>query len=251
MMNGISDAIRQFFFSYSTIALILLPAIIIFAIAFVAHLIQRNAYMKSEYYASTQTPFGIVRRDKGLSGEYHICKKLSALEGNKRFLYNCYIPKSNNTTTEIDVILLHSSGIYVFESKNYSGWIFGSESSQQWTQTFPNGQKERFYNPIMQNNTHIKWLMRLLPEFENNVFRSVIVFSERCELKKINVTSNQHSVVKRNHLLRTVKETAKQQILSDDEIERVYQKLIPFTKVSEQVKEAHIDSLSGKGGKAH
>ena len=132
-MNEISDAIWQFFFSFSTIAFLLLPLIIIFAILLITYFIQRNAYMKSDYYAATQTPYGAVRYDKGRYGEYLISKCLSPLEGDKKFLFNCYIPKNNNTTTEIDVILLHSSGIYVFESKNYSGWVYGSESQKQWT----------------------------------------------------------------------------------------------------------------------
>jgi hypothetical protein len=248
MMDELIGTIRQLAFS-NPIEVAFLLFVLIFIFVILKYFVQRNAYMKSEYYSLTQTPFFTLKRDIGLTGEYRICKYLSALEGKKKFLINCYIPKDNNNTTEIDIILLHSSGIYVFESKNYSGWIFGSESQKQWTQTFPNRQKERFYNPIMQNNTHIKWLMHLLPEFDNNVFRSIIVFSERCELKKIEITSNKHSIIKRNQLLRTVKETAEQQMLSDDDIERVYQKLIPFTQVSEQVKEAHIDSISGQSGK--
>ena len=247
-MDELIGTIRQLAFS-NPIEVAFLLFVLIFIFVILKYFVQRNAYMKSEYYSLTQTPFFTLKRDIGLTGEYRICKYLSALEGKKKFLINCYIPKDNNNTTEIDIILLHSSGIYVFESKNYSGWIFGSESQKQWTQTFPNRQKERFYNPIMQNNTHIKWLMHLLPEFDNNVFRSIIVFSERCELKKIEITSNKHSIIKRNQLLRTVKETAEQQMLSDDDIERVYQKLIPFTQVSEQVKEAHIDSISGQSGK--
>ena len=232
MDEFISD-IQKLFFSNPIVAAFLL-LILISIIAILKYFVQRNAYMKSEYYSLTQTPFNALRRDKGLTGEYLTCKELSKLEGTKRFLFNCYIPKKNNTTTEIDVILIHSSGIYVFESKNYSGWIFGSESQKQWTQSFPNGQKERFYNPMMQNKTHIDCLMHLLPELDSDVFRSIIVFSERCELKKIEATTNRHSVIKRNHLLRTVNETVKQQVLTDDDIEKVYQKLIPFTQVSEQ-----------------
>ena len=67
------------------------------------------------------------------------------------------MPRDDGETTEIDVLMLHTSGIYVFESKNYSGWIFGDEKSKTWTQTLPNGrgrraQKERFLNPIYFKN---------------------------------------------------------------------------------------------------
>lgn len=53
-------------------------------------------------------------------------------------------------------------GIYAVESKNYNGWIFGSEKSKSWTQIFQAGKKERFYDPIWQNTTHVKYLMQLL-----------------------------------------------------------------------------------------
>ena len=36
------------------------------------------------------------------------------------FLFNCYLPMENKETTEIDAIMIHHSGIYVFESKNYA-----------------------------------------------------------------------------------------------------------------------------------
>lgn len=83
-----------------------------------------------------------------------------------RFLFNLYIPKGENGTTEIDMLMLSAKGLFVFESKNYSGWIFGSERQPEWYQALPHGRgrsrKEAFYNPIMQNHTHIRHLQELL-----------------------------------------------------------------------------------------
>ena len=54
--------------------------------------------------------------------------KLVKLFGRKgRTLRNVYIPKDNGETSEIDVVYITQKGIFVFESKNYSGWIFGDE----------------------------------------------------------------------------------------------------------------------------
>ncbi len=80
--------------------------------------------------------------------------------------------------------MVHETGVYVMESKNYAGWIFGSAEQRQWTQTLEGGHKNRFYNPIIQNCAHIKALAAHLglPE---DAFRSYIVFSERCELRKV------------------------------------------------------------------
>jgi len=123
------------------------------------------------------------------------------LNGYKKFLFNCYIPKQNGTTSEIDLIMLHTSGIYVFESKNYSGWIYGAESQRMWTQTFGNGHKEHFYNPLMQNSTHIKWLRHLITDIDESIYNSVIVFSNRCRLMKLDLTTSNHKVINRYNVL--------------------------------------------------
>ena len=63
-------------------------------------------------------------KGKGEYGEDRIYDILQKVDGYKATLPNCYLPKGNGETAEVDLIFLHESGIYVFESKNYSGWIF-------------------------------------------------------------------------------------------------------------------------------
>ena len=122
--------------------------------------------------------------------------KLVRLMGRKgKILKNVYLPKDNGETSEIDLLYITQKGIFVFESKNYSGWIFGDERSMYWTASLPNGQKSQFYNPIKQNQTHMKWLQKAVGE-EIPLF-SVIVFSERCELKKVTLASDKVRVIKR------------------------------------------------------
>lgn len=98
-------------------------------------------------------------------------------------MFNTYLPKGENgETTEIDVIMICYQGIFVFESKNYSGWIFGNEKYKTWTQTLPQGKgrkakKEKFLNPIMQNKLHIECLQEVLgDDLENVPIFSVVVF---------------------------------------------------------------------------
>ncbi len=113
--------------------------------------------------------------------------KLVRLFGRKgKILKNIYLPKEEGGTSEIDVVYITPKGIFVIESKNYSGWIFGDEKSAYWTASLPNGQKNRFYSPIKQNQTHIKWLNHYLEShgFQDVPMYSLIVFSERCEIKK-------------------------------------------------------------------
>ena len=60
-----------------------------------------------------------------------------------KVLRNIYVPKDNNETSEIDVIFITQKGIFVIESKNYSGWIFGDEKSSYWTAMLPNREKKQ------------------------------------------------------------------------------------------------------------
>ena len=66
--------------------------------------------------------------ERGDAGENIIYSALNKVRGRKALLPNCYIPVGQKGTTEIDMIFLHESGLYVIESKNYSGWIFGNEA---------------------------------------------------------------------------------------------------------------------------
>ncbi len=71
-----------------------------------------------------------------------------------KILRNVYIPKDNGETSEIDVVYITQKGIFVIESKNFSGWIFGDDKSAYWTASLPNGKKNRFYSPIKKRNTY-------------------------------------------------------------------------------------------------
>lgn len=118
------------------IVLIVLLYIIAFAVWFG---ISNYFYKKTSYYDATHKSFWKMRFNLGNYGEYLTCKKLRKQEEQGgRFLFNCYLPAKKDETSEIDVLMITDSGIYVFESKNYSGWIFGSEKSRSWTQTLPN-----------------------------------------------------------------------------------------------------------------
>ena len=173
--------------------------------------------------------------------------KLVKLLGRRgKTLRNVYLPKDNGETSEVDLIYITQKGIFVFESKNYSGWIFGDEKNKNWTVMLPNKQKNQFYNPILQNKTHLKWMRNyvgeVIPLF------SIIVFSERCELKKVTVESDDIRVIKRDLTYATVRDIwdKNPDTVSDDKIEELYIKLKELTNVDKATKAAHIESIKKK-----
>ena len=217
----------------------------------IVYVINVFLYKKTAYYQITGYPYLSVMFDLGKYGEYLTYKCLRSYEKEgAKFLFNCYLPRDNGETTEIDVLMIYKSGLYVFESKNYSGWIFGNEKGKTWTQTLPQGRrshKEHFLNPVMQNNLHIKWLKNLLQD-ETIPMHSVIVFSERCTLKKVDITSPNVAVINRDQVYETVltidsKTTSE---LAPGKVIELYEKLYPCSQVSEDVRQAHIDSINAR-----
>lgn len=163
-----------------------------------------------------------------------------------KVLRNVYVPKDDGTTSEIDLVFITQKGIFVIESKNYSGWIFGNENHGFWTASLPGGQKNKFYNPIKQNKTHIKWLKNYLGG-EITMF-SMIVFSDRCELKKITVESPDVRVIHRERLFYNIKELWRENsdILSAQQVKEIFEKLKQLTKVDISVKQEHIADIKRK-----
>ena len=194
-------------------------------------------------YSSTQL---------GEFGEQGVIEKLRKFEKQGgRILSNLYIPKPNEETTEIDVVFIHPRGFFVIESKNYNGWIFGSEKNQYWTQTLPVGEgrkshKEKFYNPLKQNDHHIKHLKRVLSE--DIPMWSLVVFSDECSFKSVNVPSNQsHKLIQLHQLETTIRVIIDEQnkvLFSGDDIDWMYEELNNFMDVDDKIKVSHIEYLN-------
>ena len=205
-------------------------------------------YRNSKYRIVSRNSFYKTVFDKGTYGEFLIFSYLEKLEGHNKLLSNLYLPKEDGTTTEVDLIMICETGIYVFESKNYSGWIFGDEKYKKWTQSLKNKQKNYFFNPIWQNKTHITALKNLTGISDDNVFKSYIIFSERCTLKNVNVTSENVKVIKRDILSRMIKNQINEssKIFTAEEIDKLYCKLFSYICVDEKIKIDHIESIREK-----
>jgi len=117
---------------------------------------------------------------KGVIGEMAVAWRLNKLPEEYKQLHNVILP-TTNSTTQIDHIVVSPYGIFVVETKNYKGKIYGSENAEYWTQ-YINGRKWQFYNPIQQNRRHIKVLQHLLKGYPNAPFYSIIAFSNRASV---------------------------------------------------------------------
>ncbi len=96
-------------------------------------------------------------------------------------LKNVTLSLSDGSTTQIDHIIVSPYGIFVIETKNMSGWIFGGEHQKEWTQQLFK-HKFRFQNPLHQNYRHLRALEETLG-LPLTAFISVVTFVGDCEFK--------------------------------------------------------------------
>jgi hypothetical protein len=85
-------------------------------------------------------------------------------------------------TTQVDHILVSRFGVFVIETKDYTGWIFAHADHATWTQvTFKD--KFKFQNPIHQNYLHVKAVQELFDFVPVSAIQSVVVFVGDAEFK--------------------------------------------------------------------
>lgn len=186
--------------------------------------------------------------NKGDYGEYLTFRILERTEEYHKILTNVYVPKEDGTTTEIDLVMIAESGVYVFESKNYSGWIFGNNRQKEWVQTLPSGHKNYFYNPVWQNDGHIKALRGIVKFDHPKLYKSYIIFSERCELKDVEVYKEDVDVIKRNQLQDYLEKDlgVREKIMTTWTVDGLYYHLAQYTLQSEEVKAQHIAAIKNR-----
>ncbi len=104
----------------------------------------------------------------GELGEYKIDIQLDQLPKNSRYLSDILLPnpKSKSGYSQIDHIVFTSYAIFVIETKNYSGTIYGDRKRASWS---VNG-KFPMVNPFNQNFGHIKAVESVLKDIESTNF---------------------------------------------------------------------------------
>lgn len=122
----------------------------------------------------------------------------------------------NGRSTQIDHIVVSPYGVFVIETKGYKGWILGGENSEYWTQVLYKN-KYKLYNPIKQNEGHVRFLRQLLKCPTDFPIIPIVVFDNSADLK-VHVTN--HIVVNRCNLNKAISQY-KDTVLSPDQVEMV------------------------------
>lgn len=175
---------------------------------------------------------------KGERGENTVAKILGAtIEGEQYVINDLLFKNEAGQSCQIDHVFINKFGIWVIETKNYSGNIYGQENQREWTQVLAFGnEKNKFYNPIKQNATHIYHLSKQLNA--KNIFQNVVVFLSRADISNI-ISNNVYSI----NELKTIKSKVTDISLSVSKMEYYYKRLLDLKNSVEISKSEHIENI--------
>jgi hypothetical protein len=114
----------------------------------------------------------------GELGEYKINIQLDQLPKECKYLSDLLISNSKSRTgySQIDHLVISPYGIFVIETKNYSGEIKGKRDDKNWLVN----NRFKMFNPLRQNYGHVKAIESITQSYKKLNFISVISFTMRC-----------------------------------------------------------------------
>lgn len=186
-------------------------------------------------------------RNIGKFGEKRVAQKLNRLPKDYITLNDILLPTNYDSTTQIDHIVVSPYGIFVIETKNYKGWIFGHENSEEWKQNLLgtkrfgrwSSKQHKFRNPILQNAAHARAVKAILKEVGDYPIIPIVVFADSAEL---NITAPNHIVINWCNLRSAIK-SYRTQCISQEDIQRIVSKISSANITTEGSRESHIRNV--------
>ena len=198
------------------------------------------------FWASVLTPKYSSRAEAlGDYGEKRVSSYLEDLPCDNYWVFNDLLIRDGNYTTQIDHIIISRYGIFVIETKNTHGKVYGSENAEFWKQYLPDFGYKRFgctqehqlRNPIWQNAGHIKSLRRLV--FGNDIpINGIVVFPYETE---VHVTAEQ-PVLKMVNVVPYIKKH-RDEVLSSEQMSFYRSRLLEIISISESDRKQHLENV--------
>lgn len=206
----------------------------------VAYFIVRASLKTTNRYIHSKLP-KLRATIKGRRGEQKSQRLLSKLDPKVyQPLHDLLLPAKHDTS-QLDHVLVSPYGLFVIETKAFSGIISGREWDTNWVQHIPRKVQElKIPNPCRQNYGHRISLQRLLTKFGNIPIHSIIAVSDSCQL---DVESYGAVVVNHKDLLKTIDTLSTRRVLSDQEIKQIKEILQDANIPGRAARKEHIKNV--------
>lgn len=168
-----------------TLLIILIGFLMFIIFKMYREITKRRNYKQTPYYKYTSYKYSTVQNNKGLDFEKDVFNWLNYTFSKSKVMTNILIPRkgSMNEYSEIDIVFLHATGLYVLELKNYNGYVYGNIENDFWNVGYKDNTDNlskvyTFLNPIRQNKIHI---LDLKDHIKEN-FINYVIFNYTTEI---------------------------------------------------------------------
>ena len=184
--------------------------------------------------------------DEGKSGEQIVYRTLidQIHVPENQILRNVYIPTADGKTSEIDLLVVSKKGLLVFECKNYAGNVYGDAQRNKWIQ-YLGKKKSFFYNPFMQNRSHIKHLKKYLETYGDIPMIPMVATITRGNWKVKNYGPEDYLLGHNSHLKDILAKTPDSELMTQH-FKEIMAKLQPLSRPDETVRQEHIEQIKKK-----
>lgn len=215
--------------------------VIVLLLAYIVYLCTKedNETQPSDYTWHNTTTSNELAEWKGQFGEDTVKHVLSLLPKEEYIVLNDVLLPTNNGTTQLDHIVFARKGIFVIETKNYSGTIYGAKASEQWYQ-YIHGKKYEIYNPILQNDSHVRAVAKRLHIGRQNIY-PLVVFTGSAVIK----ASVDQRVISINNLFDSITKQ-NNPVFSTDQTDYFARVIDNAMEENDETKRAHINSVHEK-----
>jgi hypothetical protein len=203
-------------------------------------------------------------KGKGVIGEWKVNRvlKRAALEYGGIEITDLML-EDNRSSSQIDNLLLTTKALYVFEVKNYTGHIFGSEDQMNWTVTVKHVNKKRsksgrvykkthiskhkFYNPIKQNHTHINKIKNLTNISDVIPVFNIVVFGTNAVIRDVKHSPATY-VLHHTEIMRFIhqKEQEIEHTIDDEQLIDIIDLLYSLNIVDKRRRKQHVNDIKSK-----
>ena len=164
----------------------------------------------------------------GDSGEFAVARQLRRLPNEYLVINDLLLSRGHGHTTQIDHVVISPYGIFVIETKNISGDIYGGYGAPKWKRYlntwwhgFHRTHYLEFQNPIRQNQAHVEALKRVLAQFMQVAPISIIAFSPKAI---VHAQAHDALIIYWSQVRRCIKQY-KSPVLTTEECNRIYEYL--------------------------
>ena len=217
--------------------IIVLLAVIVIAIGILIYKQETTKFTKTTNYS-----FVDIWTKPEIKKASYFLEQLDRVEGEHEVILNVDVPYED-TKLHADAVLIHESGIYIVTSVYKKGWIVGHEQSQNWVEIEHGNKKTEFENPFFYNLRIMYSMQELLPDFDRDLFKNIVVFGGGCSFQNIELVSDSGEVIKLGEL-KAWKNTLDGAELSKNDIDLIYQTLKGYSNLKKEPKKNSKQSVA-------